>query len=148
MIKIKNSNNFRIYLISILVISILTTNTVLIISPNWEIFVKIFLSSILIFFVVHLVYYKFYWYLIVYKSKEKVSEGMLNSSITGGILISLVSIFNLIYTTSSTYNFNMENKLTYITFFSLIGIYLVCIFILAKNDIAYFKINFRFRHLQ
>jgi len=141
MIKIPRANKFKVYLFFIVIISVLTTNMVLIISPNWGIFLKIFLISILVFSLIHLVYYKFYWYLIRYKNEERISKGLLNSSIVGGILLSLISIFNLIYTTRPTYDFDIENVLTYITLFSIIIIYLISIFILAKNDIASLKID-------
>lgn len=141
MIKIKKENKFLVYLIFIVSLSVLTSNMAQIISPDPGKSLIIFFLSIIIFYLIHRIYYKIYWYLIKDKSKEKISEGLLHSSLTGGILISILSIFNFTFTRMSNYDFNYENTLFTITFFLLIVIYLISIFILAKYDIKSLRIG-------
>lgn len=143
MIKIGKNNKFLVYLFFIILFSVLTANTVSIISPENNA-ILIFVISVIAFFILHKFYYRFYYHLINYQGK-KISTGMLQSSVIGGLLITILSVFNYFFVRLSTYSIKLVNSLIITTFILIIGIYLFCIFILAKNDIRLYNKQNRFR---
>lgn len=144
MIKIEKYNKFAIYLFFIVLFSVLTANAVSIISPENNALL-IFAISIVAFFILHKFYYRLYCHLINYQGKIRISTGLLQSSIIGGLLITILSVFNYFFVRLSTYSIKLVNSLIITTFILIIGIYLFCILILAKNDIRLYNKQNSFR---
>ena len=116
---------FYLYLLFSTIMFTLTSNFVHIISPAGTVSKTIFILSFITIFIFNNFSFKIYNQVLGINPKNRITEGILYSSLIGSILIGIVSIVNYTYSTKRYGNIERENILIYHTFIILIIFYIL-----------------------
>ena len=117
-------NNFKVYYLCIVILSILTTNFVSVISHNSETSLRVLIGSAILFLFIHKWYYKFFF--DNGNKIKRIPAGIYYSSIIGAILISILMILIYLHTNNPKYDFNKENEVINFTSIMILFIYILC----------------------
>ena len=132
MIKKSFESKFQLYIFSMTLLSVLTSNFSYIVDLLAKAIFPVIISSI-IFLFAHQHLFKMYTSLSNLK-REKLSDGLLYSSIVGAILIVLTSAFNF-YNAKTNYTLIDSSWALTFAFSVMLAIYTICITILSTLDI-------------